>query len=95
VISIEERFKEKNIKISLTNKAIQSILQKSYKLCIKFSIRIIQLKIDSIFFLVSGVGPVKDHIEKHITSYLSTVVSHGHIRIDTDVNDQYQLSIEK
>ncbi|CAF0978566.1 unnamed protein product [Rotaria sordida] len=76
VISIEERFKEKNIKISLTNKAIQSILQKSYK-------------------LFSGVGPVKDHIEKHITSYLSTVVSHGHIRIDTDVNDQYQLSIEK
>ncbi|CAF0978921.1 unnamed protein product [Rotaria sordida] len=76
VISIEERFKEKNIKISLTNKAIQSILQKSYK-------------------LFSGVGPVKDHIEKHITPYLSTVVSHGHIRIDTDINDQYQLSIEK
>ncbi|CAF4647755.1 unnamed protein product, partial [Rotaria sp. Silwood2] len=76
VISIEERFKEKNIKISLTNKAIQSILQKSYK-------------------LFSGFSPVKDHIEKHITSYLSTVVSPGHIRIDTDVNDQYQLSIEQ
>jgi ATP-dependent Clp protease ATP-binding subunit ClpA len=53
VISIEERFKEKNIKISLTNKAIQSILQKSYKLCIQFSIRIIQLKIDSTFFFFS------------------------------------------
>ncbi|CAF3744145.1 unnamed protein product [Rotaria sp. Silwood1] len=76
VISIEERFKEKKIEISLTNKAIQSILQKSYK-------------------LFSGVGPVKDHIGKHITYYLSTVVSHSHIRIDTDVNDQYQLSIEK
>ncbi len=102
--SLEERLKEQDITISLTDKAIQSTLKKSYnpsKIFTSFT----EKSINYLFFLflkiVYGARPLKRYLEKHITTELSKLLiqmklaPHCHVTIDTDANDQYQFHIQQ
>lgn len=100
--SLEQRLKEQEITLSLTDKAIQSTLKKSYnpskKFCFFFTflfIYFLSIKI------VYGARPLKRYLEKHITTELSKLLiqmkltSHCHVTIDTDTNDQFIFQIQQ
>jgi ATP-dependent Clp protease ATP-binding subunit ClpB len=98
--SLEERLKEQEITISLTDKAIQSTLKKSYnpgKIHINSLFRLLSFY----FLIVYGARPLKRYLEKHITTELSKLLiqmklaPHCHVTIDTDANDQYQFQIQQ
>ncbi|CAF1153160.1 unnamed protein product [Rotaria sordida] len=75
--SLEERLKEQNIKINLTDKVIQSILKKFY---------------NSVYGIHSLKQYFKKNITTEVSKLLieMKVVPHNHITIDIDINDQYQ-----
>lgn len=95
--SIEERFKGQYITITLTEKAIQLILKRSYhprKITYIYLISFILL-----FNIVNGVQPLKHYVEQCTTNILRELIRiklqpHCRVIIDADENDQYQIKIE-
>ncbi|CAM4773244.1 unnamed protein product [Rotaria magnacalcarata] len=80
--ALEERLKEQNIKISLTDKVIQAILNKSY---------------NSVYGIRSLKQYFEKNITTQLSKLLieMKVVPNNHVNIDIDINDQYQFHIQE
>ncbi|CAF0728644.1 unnamed protein product [Adineta steineri] len=80
--SLEERLKDQDITINLTDKAIQSTLKKSY---------------NPIYGARPLKRYLEKHITTELSKLLiqTQLAPHSHVTIDTDSNDQYQFSIQK
>jgi ATP-dependent Clp protease ATP-binding subunit ClpB len=80
--SLEERLKEQEITISLTDKAIQSTLKKSY---------------NPVYGARPLKRYLEKHITTELSKLLiqMKLAPHCHVTIDTDANDQYQFQIQQ
>ncbi|CAF0743131.1 unnamed protein product [Adineta steineri] len=80
--SLEERLKDQDITINLTDKAIQSTLKKSY---------------NPIYGARPLKRYLEKHITTELSKLLiqTQLAPHSHVTIDTDSNDQYHFSIQK
>ncbi|CAF1154482.1 unnamed protein product [Adineta steineri] len=80
--SLEERLKDQDITINLTDKAIQSTLKKSY---------------NPIYGARPLKRYLEKHITTELSKLLiqTQLAPHSHVTIDTNSNDQYQFSIQK
>ncbi|CAF1252716.1 unnamed protein product [Rotaria sp. Silwood1] len=80
--SLEERLKEQEITISLTDKAIQSTLKKSY---------------NPIYGARPLKRYLEKYITTEISKLIiqMKLSPHSHVTVDTDAHDQYQFSIQQ
>jgi len=80
--SLEERLKEHDIEITLTDKAIQSTLKKSY---------------NPIYGARPLKRYLEKHITTELSKLLiqTRLAPHSVVTIDTDANDQYQFHIQR
>lgn len=80
--SLEERLKEQNITVELTEKAVQSVLNKSY---------------NPVYGARPLKRYLEKHVTTELSKLIiqMKLSSHSHVTIDTDTNDQFQFHIKQ